>query len=136
MVATEMYKSNIPWPFNGFATARMLTPEEGARTSLFAALIPVTALACSSAYFDGCRCRAPSNYATDQELQHRMWTFSTRAISAFASPLPNLQRGGAAPNPKAAGKLDSRPPSSRVHGTAASPCRTGYSLISPGTLDL
>ena len=97
MVATDMYRRNIPWPFNGLATAQMLSPEEGARTTLFAALAPVSATEnCPHAYFDGCRCKAPSTEATDPALQRRMWRASARAIAAFSSPVLTAREEGVA----------------------------------------
>lgn len=69
-VATEIYR-RAPWPLRKLMTLRMLSPEEGARTSLFCAADDSVA-ADSGRYYDLCREREPSPVATP-ELAQALW---------------------------------------------------------------
>ena len=70
VVASDIWR-RVPWPFRSLVTRRMLTIEQGARTSLFCATAPESALV-SGAYYDDCAERAPSSVATP-ELAARLW---------------------------------------------------------------
>lgn len=69
-VATEIYR-RAPWPLRKLMTLRMLSPEQGARTSLFCATDDSVA-ADSGHYYDLCRAREPSSVATP-ELALALW---------------------------------------------------------------
>jgi retinol dehydrogenase 12 len=70
VVASDIWR-RVPWPFRTLMTRRMLTTEQGARTSLYCATSP-DAAAGSGRYYDDCRLRAPSPVATP-ELADRLW---------------------------------------------------------------
>jgi len=68
----------------------MLTPEEGARTTLYAALAPPDDdTDCAPRYFDECKCKQPSDVAVDPDMQRRMWDFSWQAVKDLADPVPS-----------------------------------------------
>jgi len=59
----------------------MLTPEQGAQTSLYCALeAPATE---SGLYYDKCTIKAPSMVAQDPVAAHRLWTNSMQWVSAY-----------------------------------------------------
>ena len=73
----------------------MLTPEEGARTSLYAALTPPAATrSCHTHYFDSCGCKQPSATASDPAMQRRMWDFSLDAVRPHLAPIVPLATMG------------------------------------------
>jgi retinol dehydrogenase 12 len=61
----------VPWPVRPLLTRRMLSTEQGARTSLFCATDPAVA-AVSGRYYEECRERAPSPVAPP-ELAAELW---------------------------------------------------------------
>jgi retinol dehydrogenase 12 len=69
-VATEIYR-RAPWPLRKLMTLRLLSPEQGARTSLFCATDESVA-ADSGHYYDLCRQREPSQVASP-ELARALW---------------------------------------------------------------
>jgi retinol dehydrogenase 12 len=70
VVASDIWR-RIPWPVRPLVTRRMLTTEQGARTSLYCATSPDLAAA-SGRYYDSCQEREPSRVAT-RELAERLW---------------------------------------------------------------
>ena len=68
--------------------------EEGARTTLFAALAPPgdELAECTYNYFDGCKCKTPSDDALNPLLQRKMWNFSLSAVAAYAAPIATVVR--------------------------------------------
>ena len=70
VVASDIWR-RVPWPVRPLLTRRMLTTEEGARTSLFCATDERVA-AVSGRYYEDCRERQPSPVAT-AELAAELW---------------------------------------------------------------
>jgi retinol dehydrogenase-12 len=64
VVASDIWR-RVPWPFRSLMTARMLTIEQGAATSLYCATSPEVAKE-SGRFYDNCRQREPSPVATEQ----------------------------------------------------------------------
>jgi len=70
VVASDIWR-RVPWPVRPLVTRRMLTVDEGARTSLYCATSPELA-GVSGRYYDTCAEREPSQVATP-ELGRRVW---------------------------------------------------------------
>ena len=79
VVASGMWR-RVPWPVRPLITRRMLTPAQGAATSLYCATAPELA-AVSGRYYDTCAERAPSGVATP-ELRRALWEHSQTWTSA------------------------------------------------------
>ena len=79
VVASDIWR-RVPRPVRPLVTRRMLSVEDGARTSLYCATAPVEALV-SGAYYDNCAEKAPSPVATP-ELGERLWEYSERWTQA------------------------------------------------------
>jgi retinol dehydrogenase-12 len=73
VVASEIWR-RVPWPIRPILTRRMLTIEQGARTSLYCATSPDLA-GVSGKYYDNCRETEPSKVATP-ELAAKLWEYS------------------------------------------------------------
>jgi retinol dehydrogenase 12 len=78
-VATDIYR-RAPWPVRKLITLRALSPEEGARTSLYCATSDSVA-ADSGRYYDLCREQEPSQVATP-ELALALWERSETWVAA------------------------------------------------------
>ncbi|MBO0831827.1 MAG: SDR family NAD(P)-dependent oxidoreductase [Actinobacteria bacterium] len=70
VVASDIWR-RVPAPVRPLVTRRMLTIEQGARTSLHCATAPKADLV-SGAYYENCAVKAPSPVAT-RELGERLW---------------------------------------------------------------
>jgi len=70
VVASDIWR-RIPWPVRPLITRRMITTEEGARTSLYCATAPEVAQV-SGRFYDDCRERKASAVATG-ELAGTLW---------------------------------------------------------------
>jgi retinol dehydrogenase 12 len=77
VVASDIWR-RVPWPARKIMTRRMLTVDQGARTSLFCATDPGLA-ADSGRYYEDCAEREPSPVAT-AELAGRLWEQSEQWI--------------------------------------------------------
>jgi retinol dehydrogenase 12 len=73
VVASDIWR-RVPAPVRPLVTRRMLTVEQGARTSLYCATAPESALR-SGAYYENCAERQPSRVAT-RELGEELWRHS------------------------------------------------------------
>ena len=73
VVASDIWR-RVPWPARRLLTRRMLTVEQGARTSLYCATEPALATD-SGRYYDACAERAASPVAT-AELAGQLWEHS------------------------------------------------------------
>ncbi|MGH3302144.1 MAG: SDR family oxidoreductase [Streptosporangiaceae bacterium] len=73
VVASDIWR-RVPGPVRPLVTRRMLTVEQGARTSLYCASAPQEALR-SGAYFEECAEKPPSPVAT-RELGEQLWRHS------------------------------------------------------------
>jgi retinol dehydrogenase-12 len=70
VVASDIWR-RVPWPARPLVTRRMLTVEQGARTSLYCATAPELA-AVSGRYYEDCAEHEPSQVAT-AELSKLLW---------------------------------------------------------------
>jgi retinol dehydrogenase-12 len=70
VVASGIWR-RVPWPVRPLITRRLLTPDQGAATSLYCATSPELAQV-SGRYYDTCAERAPSGVAT-AELASLLW---------------------------------------------------------------
>jgi retinol dehydrogenase 12 len=79
VVASDIWR-RVPWPVRPLMTRRMLTIEQGARTSVYCATAPETA-GVSGRYYDNCAERDPSQVAT-AELGRQLWERSAEWAGA------------------------------------------------------
>jgi retinol dehydrogenase 12 len=73
VVASDIWR-RVPGPVRPLVTRRMLTVQQGARTSLYCATAPEAALR-SGAYYEDCAEKQPSRVAT-RELGEQLWLHS------------------------------------------------------------
>ncbi len=85
VVATDLAR-DYPQPLIKLLNLVLLTPEKGARPSLYLATAPELA-ATTGAYFDKQRPRPASAHAVDRAAQDRLWTLSERLVGV--TPLPS-----------------------------------------------
>lgn len=79
VVATEVWRQ-VPAPLRWVIKRFMLSPEQGARSTIAAATEPEL-VAHSGAYLDwNCRVRPPSKLAEDRELARELWSRSARWV--------------------------------------------------------
>jgi retinol dehydrogenase 12 len=78
VVASDIWR-RVPWPLRPLMKLRMLSTEQGARTSVHCATAPALA-GISGRYYDNCRERGPSPAATG-ELGHLLWRHSETWIA-------------------------------------------------------
>jgi NAD(P)-dependent dehydrogenase (short-subunit alcohol dehydrogenase family) len=86
VVASQIWR-RVPWPARRLVTRRMLTIEQGARTSLYCATSTDVA-GDSGQYYDKCRETEPSRVATP-ELAARLWAYSEE-WTAVPGPAPSV----------------------------------------------
>jgi retinol dehydrogenase 12 len=72
-VASDVWR-RVPWPVRPLIKRRMLSPADGAKTSLYCATSPDLA-AVTGEYYDNCRRKEPSAVATPQ-LAQELWDHS------------------------------------------------------------
>jgi dehydrogenase/reductase SDR family protein 13 len=77
-VATNVWR-RVPWPVRPLMTRRMISPEEGAKTTLYCATSPDVS-ADSGNYYDDCHRTEPSAVATP-ELAAELWDRSVDWVS-------------------------------------------------------
>jgi retinol dehydrogenase-12 len=83
-VATDVWRQ-VPWPIRPLITRRMLSPEQGARTTLYCATAPELA-AETGRYYDTCQSTEPSQLVTP-ELAAELWERSAGWVQAAADPI-------------------------------------------------
>ena len=71
VVASDVWRS-VPWPFRSLIKLRMISTEEGAKTSLYCATAPQCAGE-SGLYYDKCRVRPASSLGQDTTLAQELW---------------------------------------------------------------
>jgi retinol dehydrogenase-12 len=71
VVASDVWR-RIPWPVRPLMLRRMLTVEQGARTSLYCATSPDVA-GHDGRYYDNCREKKPNPLAEDAALAKELW---------------------------------------------------------------
>jgi retinol dehydrogenase-12 len=81
VVASDIWR-RIPWPVRPLITRRMLSTQEGARTSVYCALSPDVR---GGAYYDNCREREPSARATG-ELARLLWKHTLEWVAGRSGP--------------------------------------------------
>jgi retinol dehydrogenase 12 len=79
VVASDIWRS-VPWPIRPLMTLRMISTEEGARTSLHCATSPDVA-GQSGLYYDKCRERSPSSVGRDAARALELWEHSEHWIA-------------------------------------------------------
>jgi retinol dehydrogenase-12 len=82
VVASDAWR-RVPWPIRPLMKARMISNEEGAKTSLYCATSPQIA-GDDGLYYDECRPKAPSTLALDVALADELWTKSMQMTGAPA----------------------------------------------------
>jgi retinol dehydrogenase 12 len=80
VVASDIWRK-VPWPLNRLLTARMLSTEDGARTSIYCATSPEVATE-TGLYYDKCQAVRTSRAGADMALAKRLWQFSQENISS------------------------------------------------------
>jgi retinol dehydrogenase-12 len=83
-VATDVWRS-VPWPIRPLITRRMLSPEEGARTTIYCATAPELATE-TGRYYDSCQATAPCKLVTP-ELAAELWWRSADWVGTAAEPV-------------------------------------------------
>jgi retinol dehydrogenase-12 len=83
-VATDVWRS-VPWPIRPLLMRRMLSPQEGARTTLYCATAPELT-AETGRYYDSCKRTEPSALVTP-ELAAELWRHSTEWVGSAADPI-------------------------------------------------
>lgn len=71
VVATDVWRA-VPWPFQYWIKRKMITPEQGAQTTLYCATSPDVAKE-SGLYYDRCKIKAVSALAQDPALARELW---------------------------------------------------------------
>jgi len=79
VVASEIWR-RVPWPIRPLIKLRMISPDEGARTSLYCATSDSVAAA-SGRFYDNSREREPSDVATP-DLARALWEHSQAWVTA------------------------------------------------------
>lgn len=83
VVASDAWR-RMPWPIRPLMKMRMISNEEGAKTSLYCA----TSSECAGdngLYYDACNTKRPSAVAEDAELARRLWD---RSVEFTGADLP------------------------------------------------
>lgn len=78
VVASDIWRA-IPWPINALIKLPMITPEQGAQTTLHCAT-SAQAGAETGLYYDKCRPKPASALAQDPELARTLWERSERWV--------------------------------------------------------
>lgn len=71
VVASDIWR-RVPWPLRSLMKLAMITPEEGARTTLHCATSPAVAAA-TGLYYDRCAAIEPSRAGRDAALAKELW---------------------------------------------------------------
>lgn len=80
VVASDVWR-RVPWPLRNLMKWRMISNEEGARTSLYCACDPELATE-SGLYYDECAVKQPSRSSRDPELAAELWRRSVEWTGA------------------------------------------------------
>ena len=83
-VATDVWRS-VPWPIRPLMTRRMLSPQDGARTTLYCATSSEVADQTGD-YYDSCKRTAPSELVTP-ELAAELWRRSADWVGTATDPI-------------------------------------------------
>lgn len=80
VVGTDVWR-RIPWPIVAIMRRFMLTPEDGAKTTLYCATDPALAGE-TGRYYDECREKKPSRQGLDDQLARELWHRSEEFVAA------------------------------------------------------
>jgi NAD(P)-dependent dehydrogenase (short-subunit alcohol dehydrogenase family) len=80
VVASDAWR-RVPWPIRPLMKLRMISNDEGARTSIYCATSPDVA-GDSGLYYDECRPKEPSALTQDAGLAERLWVKSVEWTGA------------------------------------------------------
>jgi NAD(P)-dependent dehydrogenase (short-subunit alcohol dehydrogenase family) len=80
VVKTDVWRG-IPWPIRNLVTRGMITPEQGAQTSIYCCSAPEVA-ASPALYYDRSKPREAAALAKDRALADELWTRSLEYIGA------------------------------------------------------
>jgi retinol dehydrogenase-12 len=83
-VATDVWRS-VPWPIRPLMLRKMISPEEGARTTIYCATAPELATE-TGHYYDSCQETAPSEQVTP-ELAGEVWRRSAEWVGVADDPI-------------------------------------------------
>ncbi|MEI7703347.1 MAG: SDR family oxidoreductase [Deltaproteobacteria bacterium] len=83
VVATEIWRE-LPWGVRHLVKLFMISPEKGARTTLFCATAPLPQLE-NGAYYDACKPVRPGRAARDPDLAAELWRRSVEWTGAPSS---------------------------------------------------
>lgn len=82
VVASDAWR-RVPWPIRPLMKMRMISNEEGAKTSIYCATSPEVASE-DGRYYDACQERAPSTIAQNVTLAQELWETSLEFTGAPA----------------------------------------------------
>jgi NAD(P)-dependent dehydrogenase (short-subunit alcohol dehydrogenase family) len=71
VVASDVWRS-VPWPVRSLIKLFMISPQEGAKTTLYCANAPELENE-TGLYYDDCRVKRPSRVASDAALAAELW---------------------------------------------------------------
>ena len=80
VVASDAWR-RVPWPIRPLMKLRMISNDEGAKTSVYCATSPDVADD-NGLYYDDCRAKEPSALAHDPDLAERLWAKSVEWTGA------------------------------------------------------
>jgi NAD(P)-dependent dehydrogenase (short-subunit alcohol dehydrogenase family) len=80
VVASDAWR-RVPWPIRPIMKRKMLSNDEGAKTSIYCATSPEVA-GDDGRYYDTCREKEPSALAQDADLAERLWQKSVEFTGA------------------------------------------------------
>jgi retinol dehydrogenase-12 len=83
-VATDVWRQ-VPWPIRPLMLRRMISPEDGAQTTLYCATAPELA-AETGGYYESCQATAPSKLVTP-ELAAELWRRTVDWVELAAAPV-------------------------------------------------
>jgi retinol dehydrogenase-12 len=78
VVATDVWRA-VPWPVRGLMKRAMISPDEGAKTTLYCATAAETANQ-TGLYYDACAVKEPSPAARDVAMGEALWRDSEAAV--------------------------------------------------------
>lgn len=80
VIASEIWRE-VPWPIRPIMEMFMISPEEGAKTTLYCATSPEVQ-SHDGRYYDDCREKRPSRIAFDDDLARMLWEKSVEWTGA------------------------------------------------------
>ena len=84
VVASDVWRS-LPWGLRSLIKLFMISPQQGAKTTLYCANAPELAQE-TGLYYDACRVKRPSRVASDAALAAELWQRSEDWVRAVTAP--------------------------------------------------